>query len=334
MSCTSEVVLEPSDTSVKVIMNALLKTSDTDHLILLSASTVNETEALPGATVSVSVNGGSPVQAVYLSDNDDDMYSKPKAAYYLYQGSFQPGDEVLFEAKTKYGDVSSRVTVPGKVNMDNVDTLRTVIRGSGYTEVNMQFKIRVNDQASSADYYRFTFNKYETFDRDGTGEKKTFWMPLRADGSSDPVLSDGTVKTGDFLSELLEMDNTYLIFSDELFNGTGRDMRLNVNMEGLIASFSFKEETPDYDDAYVMVNMEHMSFEEYYYLKAMTRLSNLGYDASLIFEPTTIPSNVEGGLGFVSISTVSDPAIFRIPDDIYLYEIRYREEHPEENPYN
>jgi len=65
----------------------------------------------------------------------------------------------------------------------------------------------------------------------------------------------------------------------------------------------------------------------------MTNLDNLCYDASFFFEPTTIPSNVDNGMGFVAVSTSSDPVKIRIPDDLYLYEVRYYQEHPEEKPY-
>jgi hypothetical protein len=335
VSCTSQIVLEPKDSSVKVVMNALLKTEDVNHVILLSASNVSSVEALPDASVTVSVNGGAPVNAVYQPENPEGgYYIKPKAAYYLYHGSFSPGDNVRLEARTKYGNVSSTVTVPSKVNMDQVDTLRTVIRGSGYTEVNMQFKIRLSDNAAGSDFYRFTFRRSELYDWNDSGVQSTMLQELPADGSSDPVLSEGTLNTGDLLSELLELDNTYLLFNDNTFPGETRTLRVNVRMENLIASFSFNRDSEvEHGDSFMWVNLEHLSFEEYYYMKALTNLSNFGYDASFFFEPTTIPSNVEGGLGFVGVSASSDPAVFKVPDDIYLYEVRYRQEHPEENPY-
>lgn len=335
IACTTEVVLEPEDTSVKVIMNAQLKTSDDGAMIYLSASKVSETERLSGATVTVSVNGGTPVQAVEQPAEHDQYTGYEKYIAYYYDGSFNSGDRVVFEAKTKYGNVKSEITVPEKVNMAQVDTLRTLIKGSGYTEVNMQFKIKINDKPGVSNFYRLTFFKEECYDAgDGAGKTK-YAFPLYADGSSDPVLSEGTLNTGDLLSELLEMDNSYLIFNDDTFEGESRTLRVNVNMYNLIAGFSFNygATVTDYDPGYMYVVLEHLSFEEYYYLKAMTNLDNLGYDASFFFEPTTIPSNVEDGLGFVSVSTCSDPVRFRIPDDIYLYEIRYLEEHPEENPY-
>lgn len=336
VACTSTVVLEPEDNTVKVIMNAQLKTSDESAMIYLSASTVSDTEQLSGATVTVSVNGGTPVPAEEVNyDSGDDYYRSQSYIPYYYGGSFKPGDKLVFEAKTKYGNVKSEVTVPDKVNMAQVDTLRTIIKGSGYTEVNMQFKIKINDKPGVSNFYRLTFYKEECYDAgDGSG-KTTYLYPLYADGSSDPVLSEGQINTGDLLSELLEMDNSFLIFNDNTFEGESRTLRVNVRMENLIAGFSFNYASPvtDYNSGYVYVVLEHLSFEEYYYLKAMTNLENLGYDASFLFEPTTIPSNVEDGLGFVSVSSCSDPVKFRIPDDIYLYEIRYLEEHPEENPY-
>jgi len=329
VSCTSQVIVEPEDKTVKVIMNAQLKTSELSSVIHLSLSNVSETEPLHGATVTVSVNGGAPVSATEMSDA-----ALNKSVPYVYNGSFNPGDVVRIEAKTPYGNVSSEVTVPEKVNIDKLDTLRTTVRGSGYTEVNLQFKITVKDSPVESDFYRFTFFKEESYKRAGDNATTTIIMPLHADASSDPVLSEGIINTGDLLSQLLEMENTYMIFNDNTFNGDSRTLRVNVNMEYLIAAFSYDSETPEYDPASVHVVLEHLSFAQYHYLKAMNNLDNLGYDASFFFEPTTIPSNVEGGLGFVTIATDSDPVSIRIPDDIYLYEVRYREQHPEDNPYN
>ena len=142
------------------------------------------------------------------------------------------------------------------------------------------------------------------------------------------------MNTGDLLSSLLEMENNYLLFDDDTFDGETRVLSVTVNMYNLLAGFSFMPEVPeDYDDPYVYVVLEHISFAEYHYLKALNNLSNLGYDAVPFFEPTTIPSNVDGGLGFVSVATDSDPVKIRIPDDMYLYEVRYRKEHPDEDPY-
>lgn len=335
-ACTTEVILEPEDTSVKVIMNAQLKTSDDGAMIYLSASTVSDTEKLSGAAVTVSVNGGAPISAVELpEESGDDYYGYQKYIAYYYDGSFNPGDRLVFEAKTKYGNVKSVITVPEKVNMDQVDTLRTIINGSGYTEVNLQFKIKLSDKPGVSNFYRLVVYKEECYDDNQGGGKQKYCYPIYADGSSDPVLSEGQIHTGDLLSELLEMDNSFLIFNDNTFEGESRTLRVNVNMANLIAGFSYNYASPvtDYDPGYVYVVLEHLSFEEYFYLKAMTNLENLGYDASFFFEPTTIPSNVENGLGFVSVSACSEPVRFRIPDDIYLYEIRYLEEHPEENPY-
>lgn len=331
-ACTTEVVLEPKDTSVKVIMNAQLKTGQDESIIYLSASTVADTEGLRDATVTVSVNGGAPVQAAEQPVSNDYRYDK--GIPYNYSGSFKPGDNVVVEASTKYGKVKSTIIVPEKVNMESVDTLRTIIKGSGYTEVNMQFKIKISDKPGVRNFYRLTFYMEECYDQqDGEG-KRSVSLIIPADGSTDPVLSEGTLNTGDLLSELLEITNSYLIFNDNTFNGETRTLRVNVSMENLIAGYSYMHPLPeDPDPGYVHVVLEHLSFEEYYYLKAMTTLANRGYDATMFFEPTTIPSNVEGGLGFVSVTTKSDPVTFRIPDDIYLYEVRYREEHPDEDPY-
>lgn len=330
--CTSQEIVEPEDKSVKVIMNSLVTTDYEDCFIYLSASKVSETERLREAKVTVSVNGGAPVTATE-TDPGDDYYSNRAIPYY-YNGSFNPGDHIRIDATTKYGHVSSEIHVPDKVNIVKVDTTRVTIRGSGYNELNLRFKISVKDKPGENNFYRFRFFKEECYERNpGEGKTREKFI-LEADGSADPILSEGYMNTGDILSSLLEMENNYLLFNDDTFDGETKTLSVTVNMSYLLASFSFMPELPDdYDDPYVYVVLEHISFAEYHYLKALNNLSNLGYDAVPFFEPTTIPSNVDGGLGFVSVATDSDPVKIRIPEDMYMYEVRYRKEHPEEDPY-
>lgn len=49
-----------------------------------------------------------------------------------------------------------------------------------------------------------------------------------------------------------------------------------------------------------------LDFSQYHYLKALGNLETFGTEVSFLVEPTTLPSNVEGGLGFVGIETITE----------------------------
>ena len=52
--------------------------------------------------------------------------------------------------------------------------------------------------------------------------------------------------------------------------------------------------------------LRSLDFAQYHYLKALNNLETFGTEMSFLVEPTTLPSNVEGGLGFVGIETVTE----------------------------
>ena len=54
------------------------------------------------------------------------------------------------------------------------------------------------------------------------------------------------------------------------------------------------------------VQLRTLDLTQYHYLKALENLDTFGTEMNFLVEPTTLPSNVEGGLGFVGIETVAE----------------------------
>ena len=52
--------------------------------------------------------------------------------------------------------------------------------------------------------------------------------------------------------------------------------------------------------------LRSLDFTQYHYLKALNNLETFGTEVSFLVEPTTLPTNVEGGIGFVGIETVTE----------------------------
>ena len=52
--------------------------------------------------------------------------------------------------------------------------------------------------------------------------------------------------------------------------------------------------------------LRSLDFTQYHYLKALTNLETYGTEMTFLVEPTTLPCNVEGGLGFVGIETITE----------------------------
>jgi hypothetical protein len=60
--------------------------------------------------------------------------------------------------------------------------------------------------------------------------------------------------------------------------------------------------------------LESISREEYNYLNALNNLENFGYTSQVIVEPTTLPTNVNGGLGFVAVRSRTEAAPIVMPE--------------------
>lgn len=55
----------------------------------------------------------------------------------------------------------------------------------------------------------------------------------------------------------------------------------------------------------LQLSLMTLSLEEYSYLNALNAAGVWGFEGAFLTEPVTFPSNVEGGLGFVSIASAS-----------------------------
>ena len=54
-------------------------------------------------------------------------------------------------------------------------------------------------------------------------------------------------------------------------------------------------------------------------LTALNNLENFGYEAQIIVEPTTIPSNVNGGLGMVAVQARTEAAAIELPPQVFTF---------------
>ena len=314
-SCLTEEFVETKDKSVKVVMNAQFTTMDDEWKVALSKSTVTSLEKVSGAEVWASVNGNPSVKGTQWVEDEYNSWLAKSCTEFYFGTKVNPGDRLFLSAKTDDGVVTADLEVPTQINMDSVDTLRTIVHGMYSDDEYFQFKIKITDPAETDDYYRLRFYKTEEFVLNGEWVKTV--TEIRGDGSADPVITEGQAGSQtDLLTELFGGGNDYLIFNDDLFSGETRTIRINFYHYYMSASFDYMGGT-EHKPGYVTVVLEHLSFAHYHYYRALQNMETLGYDASFIFEPSTIPVNVNGGMGFVAVEAASKPVSFQIPHDWY-----------------
>ena len=352
VSCYEEVVIPVGDDEPVGVMNAQLNTLEKVHVIELSVSQKNDVQALPGADVRVFVNGTlATVADEIIPLNEDvtyyDGYSShrgPRVTEYTFEWDFRPGDVVRIEARKGEMVLSSTVTVPAAVPISSVDTSTVKMTYMGETSTYLQMKTVFNDD-SSVSFYRVYGREVEDLTYlDESGEpapgltsvnESVLWLET----GFDPIISEGAGKTGGTdLGGLLKSENSYHCFADTPFSGEECTIRPLTHFYPLSEVFYSSYYSPtesgvEWEELKSMsqkvhrraaIQLRSLDFAQYHYIKALENLETFGTDMNFLVEPTTLPSNVEGGLGFVGLETVTEYVFYdetRVysGDDIIYY---------------
>lgn len=249
---------------------------------------------------------------------------------FRFTTALQPGDNIRLEATAEGGQyhASSQVTVPRPLQSLQVDTCTAFIRQWGSMRAHRQYRITLQDLPNEKNYYRLEIvnnkdfhciTRAESKDENGNyikDENGNYIYTTTKDtvvnytfteliNREDVILTDGHVTNSDDDENDMfpYIENKYNIFTDNLFTNS---------------SATLKVYTPLYDDNYSILNslsytrcyLKHtitvrlLSLPEAYYryLKALNCMDDDDYD-EVLMEPISLPNNVEGGLGFVGVSS-------------------------------
>ena len=326
MACENEIPYNPGQQNPQLIMNALLNAGQTENLVYLHLSEGNSIGRINEATLSLYVNDKQvePPQAISPEEYYGNMQNQlDKGQYeallksmrfkiFRLTARLQPGDNIRLEATAEGGKyhVSSQVTVPRPLQSLQVDTCTALIRQWGSMRAHRQYRITLEDLPNEKNYYRleivnnkdfrcviYTPNEDENGDyiKDENGDyiytitKDTVvnYRYTELINREDVILTDGHVTSSDDDENAMfptNIENKYSIFTDNRFTNS---------------SATLKVYTPLYDDNYDI--LQSLNYTRCY-LKALNCMDDEDYDEALM-EPISLPSNVEGGLGFVGISS-------------------------------
>ena len=344
VSCHEEVILPVGDDEPVGVMNAQLNTLEASHTVFLSISRKSRVRAFPEADVRVFVNGvqvaaGQEVPASYEGEWE---------TAYTFDADFRPGDEVRIEARGGEISLSATVTVPPAVTISSVDTSTVRMTYMGDTGTYLQAKMVFNDLPGTS-FYRVdgrVVDDFEYQDKEGNpvpGYSGTVESTLWMETGFDPVISEGAGKTGGSdLGALLAAENSFHCFSDDPFSNEECTIRPLLYSDGFrLQEYYYGINVPawmgediDWEELHSLqqkvsrraaIQLRSLDFPQYHYLKSLEILDTFGTEMSFLVEPTTLPTNVEGGLGFVGVETVSEflfyecTQVFPPLDDIIYY---------------
>ncbi len=318
-SCTEIIPLGRGPLEDCLDMLALMHSSDDEHVVYLRLSNDNGlTSADEDAVITCTINGGEKIEAEHKF-----MMGIP--GKFGFEAKFRPGDEVLLEAEYRGLYACSKVVVPQPVGMELLDTtmiMKYIEDGDNdETRVTYLIDFLLKDipgenncfrVGASRHHIRHIFHQWP--DESGNprpSETRDHWrVSGNIDIGRDPILHDDyMVSNGDDLISMINPTNYYMIFSDRLF--TDEEAEIQVSFEGYrLETFyggylnlpEHLKETEVISTQHLVI--EHISEETYRYYKALNSARIFSYESygGLLMEPVIIPSNVQGGTGFVSIS--------------------------------
>lgn len=306
--CINKVNIDFGEVTPQLVMNAQMLAQENQQVIYLSESNQATIKPLQGAHVTVMVDGKPFATAV--QGEDEDRIATP----YYFQGTFPEGSQVKISAQKGSWDAWAQADVATRPVISAVDTLRSIERDLDYSYEVFQVKITFKDLPGDSYYRVGVTGNYHITMWDVAGNMHeipaTYEMPMS--GSKDPVLGGAVAGMSIF-----DLDKTYLAFSDEMFRDQEYTLRLTIDSEQLYPYYYAL--SADFTPRYAIVTsqlvpwLESISREEFNYLNALNNLENFGYTSQVIVEPTTLPTNVNGGLGFVAVRSRTEAAPIEMP---------------------
>ena len=305
-ACINKVPVDFGNPEPQLVLNAQLLSQDEDQIIYLSESSLSDSKPLTGAEVTVEVDGKEPVKAEAIPLEESDRYA---AGYSFRCGPIPAGSQVKVTARVGGREAWASSEVTEAVAISSVDTVRVMVQSFDEPQEAFQFRVTFQDLPGNNYYHVGVHAEFLIHQVDEQG--RTMDVPaqyeLPVDGSADPVLGGNST-----MVSIFDLAPTYLVFTDDLFRDKSCTLRLSIPPESLYPYYYFWAE--DFVPRYAIITarfipwLETITREEYNYLSALNNLENFGYEGQVIVEPTTLPTNVQGGLGFVTVRNRTEAA--------------------------
>lgn len=297
-ACENEIEIIEADNEEMVILNGLLDASSKTHHVHLSVGSGKRVSSLYNAQVKCYVNGK------YVSDGKPDQYGLSLSAPYLFEAEIKEGDVVRIE--TDKG-VSAETVVPKAPVVTKVDTL-VIAPGNVSEDGEIKFRITFDDIPGEESFYMADIESDFTISFPGDNDfKEEYHDEHFLESDKDPLLDDGA-SSGDedsLLNELIELlfgGNEYNVFSDNSFADKSYTIKAKVPYGYLRrdyltyhpfdwpCEYAFNESVAKFK----VFGMDKTTFR---YIKSMSSAWTLG--SYVITSPVILPTNVEGGIGYV-----------------------------------
>jgi len=330
-ACENEIPYSPKLQDPQLIMNALLNAGEKENFVYLNLSGTQNIQHVEDATVTLYINGKEAeiAEVVELPEAYSQNNSIPeimKQKKFRLSSSFKPGDVLRLEAIAEEGQyhVIAEVKVPQPINPIQVDTCLTYIKNNDNWGWYRQFKIAIQDRPDERNYYRLDIqHKLTLYGYNSTGKDTiaTEYKSSTLVNREDVVLTDGHSSTSDDEDNgiVTNIPNKYNVFTDNRFLNANYTLKVYDQTYDIYSSIIYSVHRISES---ITVRLFSITEKEYLYLRALNTLESDDYDET-IMEPIILPHNVEGGLGFVGVSSETK-ATLQLPDQFIDLPIPYQ----------
>ncbi len=338
-ACDRELPFPASEGEL-IVLNALLSTDEPEHTVFLSVSSPESgNRPLTDAQVLCTVGDGPAIRAQEIPASES--YSSRKSAQYSFEAQIRPGDRVRIDVEGAGMRAVAQTVAPQAPLPATADTLTRDGR--------MHFTLHVQGRPDQQDYWqlRLSYRQDEVIDTYWR-EKIPFpddmipgftpgqfidtyenvsGQELSLDPGEDPILNDGYTPqsvidryyntNAGFLFEFSPVNKTR-IFSDRLFPDGSADVHFSTDAESL--RWENHGNNGDELRRYhyhctrtLAVRLLALDEGAWAYLSAVNRAKSRDGFNYLLVEPVVFPTNVEGGLGYLSVASAT-PLELAIPE--------------------
>lgn len=315
-SCENEIPFNKNENPPKLVMNALINADSINNMLYLNMTGQSAITHVTNATVEIRVNGNLVERPQVAPIVNGEFINVQKR--FLITTKFHPGETVRIDAQTDDGAYHAwaELIVPQPpAAIQKVDTITARISDyeNHFTNL-LRYRITFSDSPGEKNYYRLVLERqatlyariYEDWHhyRDTVLTRQNTKMISR----EDIVLTDGHPSMSeDDNNGLYEYaDNIYGVFDDSRFAGQSYTMTVYATEPEWPTLFPSYETLRTTLNCYVRILS--ISETDYRYFKALNLIDSDVYDETLM-EPITFASNVNGGLGIVSITTETSTKI-------------------------
>ena len=307
-ACSNEIDLGFDQEPDLMIMNALLNTNDKEHSVWLGLSHSEDVVNLEDAEVLCYINGADAVEAELVRPEYPSYYTLPYSQY-SFTADINPGDEVRLEASRGNLHASATVIAPQKAAVTAIDTV--FVEKSPYFisdekgEGALACRLKLQDIPDQTNYYRLaTIYSASCLGNHSLSLK----YPIGFGYLKDPILKgrftpDPNTDTDiALLFGAVGQPNSYCAFRDTEFADDIAEVEIHIHEQYYKLTDSRNLEFPATCGLeFVLLTITQ---EEYDYISQVDKCLNMKH-MNALEEAVRIPSNVEGGLGFVSVASAA-----------------------------